>query len=186
MATTIKSGTLKTRVQESIILDGIEQGTSTLNTFSGINSITKRIITITTTESTIATFSAAAASAGHYVAADARYIRFTNKDDANFITLTFRNQDNDEVAIKLDAGQSFIWKQNKFIQDELMEELNENFKRLEGILIKLIDQQKKMQLEQKGIENSYKTLVEIIASLSGNGLKDKFMRLQERNENKKY
>ena len=80
----------------------------------------------------------------------------------------------------------FIWKQNKFIQDELMEELNDSFKRLEGILIKLIDQQKKMQLEQKGIENSYKTLVEIIASLSGNGLKDKFMRLQERNENKKY
>jgi len=80
----------------------------------------------------------------------------------------------------------FIWKQNKFIQDELMEELNENFKRLEGILIKLIDQQKKMQLEQKGIENSYKTLVEIIASLSGNGMRDKFMRMQERNENKKY
>ena len=80
----------------------------------------------------------------------------------------------------------FIWKQNKFIQDELMEELNDSFKRLEGILIKLIDQQKKMQLEQKGIENSYKTLVEIIASLSGNGLKDKFMRMQEKNENKKY
>ena len=80
----------------------------------------------------------------------------------------------------------FIWKQNKFIQNELMEELDENFKRIENILIKLIDQQKKMQLEQKGIENSYKTLVEIIASLSGNGLKDKFMRLQERNENKKY
>tara|TARA_Y100000310_G_C20217502_1_gene594200 strand:+ start:63 stop:371 length:309 start_codon:yes stop_codon:yes gene_type:complete len=80
----------------------------------------------------------------------------------------------------------FIWKQNKFIQNELMEELDENFKRIEGILIKLIDQQKKMQLEQKGIENSYKTLVEIIASLSGNGMKDKFMRLQERNENKKY
>jgi len=80
----------------------------------------------------------------------------------------------------------FIWKQNKFIQNELMEELDENFKRIENILIKLIDQQKKMQLEQKGIENSYKTLVEIIASLSGNGMKDKFLRMQERNENKKY
>ena len=80
----------------------------------------------------------------------------------------------------------FIWKQNKFIQNELMEELEENFKRIEMILIKLIDQQKKMQLEQKGIENSYKTLVEIIASLSGNGMKDKFLRMQERNENKKY
>jgi len=80
----------------------------------------------------------------------------------------------------------FIWKQNKFIQDELVKEMRSSFDTLTGILVKLIDQQKKMQLEQKGIENSYKTLVEIIASLSGNGLKDKFMRLQERNENKKY
>ena len=80
----------------------------------------------------------------------------------------------------------FIQKQNKFIQDELQKELRESFTRVEGIIVKLIDQQKKMQLEQKGIENSYKTLVEIIASLSGNGLKDKFLRMQERNENKKY
>tara|TARA_R100000458_G_C8278259_1_gene254167 strand:+ start:3168 stop:3473 length:306 start_codon:yes stop_codon:yes gene_type:complete len=71
----------------------------------------------------------------------------------------------------------FIWKQNKFIQDELMEDLEERFKRLEGILIKLIDQQKKMQIEQKGIEKSYKGLVDIISKLmnrnGGNGFKDK-------------
>ena len=70
----------------------------------------------------------------------------------------------------------FIQKQNKFIQDELSKEMRESFGRVEGIIIKLIDQQKKMQLEQKGIENSYKTLVEIIASLSGNGLREKFVR----------
>ena len=80
----------------------------------------------------------------------------------------------------------YIWKSTKFIQDELQKELRESFARVEGIIVKLIDQQKKMQLEQKGIENSYKTLVEIIASLSGNGMKDKFMRMQERNDNKKY
>ena len=80
----------------------------------------------------------------------------------------------------------FIQKQNKYIQDELSKEMRESFGRVEGIIIKLIDQQKKMQLEQKGLENSYKTLVEIIASLSGNGLKDKFLRMQERNDNKKY
>ena len=80
----------------------------------------------------------------------------------------------------------FIQKQNKYIQDELSKELRESFGRVEGILIKLIDQQKKMQLEQKGIENSFKTLVTIIAELSGNGLKDKFLRMQEKNENKKY
>tara|TARA_R100000808_G_C2139791_1_gene147671 strand:+ start:473 stop:781 length:309 start_codon:yes stop_codon:yes gene_type:complete len=80
----------------------------------------------------------------------------------------------------------FIQKQNRYIQEELSKELRESFGRLESILVKLIDQQKKMQLEQKGIENSYKTLVTIIAELSGNGLKDKFLRMQERNENKKY
>ena len=80
----------------------------------------------------------------------------------------------------------FIWKQNRFIQDELQKELRESFNRVESIIVKLIDQQKRMQLEQKGIENSFKTLVEVIAALSGNGLKDKFMRMQEKNENRKY
>ena len=80
----------------------------------------------------------------------------------------------------------FIQKQNKFIQDELQKELRESFTRVESIIVKLIDQQKKMQLEQKGLENSYKTLVEVIAKLSGNGLREKFLRMQERNENKKY
>lgn len=80
----------------------------------------------------------------------------------------------------------FIQKQNKFIQDELQKELRESFTRVESIIVKLIDQQKRMQLEQKGLENSFKTLVEIIAALSGNGLKDKFLRMQEKNDNKKY
>ena len=109
MATTIKSSTLRVKIQESIMLDGSEQGTVTTKAISGINAISKRLVTVTATEAVIATFSAAVASAGHYTAADVRYMRFTNKDDTNFITLTFRNQDNDEAAIKVDAGQSFIW-----------------------------------------------------------------------------
>ena len=40
----------------------------------------------------------------------------------------------------------FIWKQNKFIQDELQKELRESFERVEGIIIKLIDAQKGMQM----------------------------------------
>ena len=72
----------------------------------------------------------------------------------------------------------FIWKQNKYIQDDLSADLKDKHERLEGILIKLIDQQKRMQIEQKGLERSYKTLIEVIAKLSGNGLKDKFLRMQ--------
>ena len=109
MATTISNATLTVTLTESITLNGSQQGATNTNTFASIDEISKRILKVTTTESTVATFSSAVASAGHYVAAEVRYIRFTNKDDTNFLTLTFRNQDNDEVAIKLDAGQSFIW-----------------------------------------------------------------------------
>jgi hypothetical protein len=103
--------TLKVKIQEDILLDNQDYGSKRILEISSINEISKRILTITTTESTIATFSSAAASAGHYIASDVRYIRFTNLEASggNFITLTFRNQDNDEVAIKLDASQSFVW-----------------------------------------------------------------------------
>lgn len=76
----------------------------------------------------------------------------------------------------------FIQKQNKYIQDELSKEMRESFSRVEMIIIKLIDQQKLMQIEQKGLERSYKTLVEIIAKLSGNGLKHKFLNMLNKKE----
>ena len=76
----------------------------------------------------------------------------------------------------------FIQKRTAFIEKELLENIDEHFSRLEGILIKLIDQQKKMQIEQKGIERSFKTLIRIMAELSGNGLRDKFLRMQEKKE----
>ena len=109
MATTISPAVLTVSVSETITLNGSQQGATNTHTFSGINEIQKRILTITTNEATIATFSGAVASAGHWNDGAVRYIRFTNKDDTYFVTLTFRNQDNDEVAIKVDAGQSFIW-----------------------------------------------------------------------------
>ena len=59
----------------------------------------------------------------------------------------------------------FIWRQNQFIQNELMEELDQDFKRLEMIIIKLIDQQKKIQIEMRGIVKSYQSLVEIVTKL---------------------
>ena len=62
----------------------------------------------------------------------------------------------------------FIWKQNQFIQKELMEELDQDFKRLEMIIIKLIDQQKKIQIELRGIIKSYQSLVDIVTKLIRN------------------
>ena len=80
----------------------------------------------------------------------------------------------------------FIWKQNKYIQQDLTKDLHVKFNRIESIvdkdlrqiIIALINQQKKMQIEMRGIKKQYETLSDIITTLlqkmSGNGFKDKF------------
>jgi len=68
------------------------------------------------------------------------------------------------VAVAMAFGY-FIWKQNKYIQDDLTKDLNQQFQRLEGIIIQLINQQKKMQLEVKEMKSSYDALVKIITNL---------------------
>ena len=85
------------------------------------------------------------------------------------------------IAVAIAFG-FFIWKQNKFIQDELQTELRESFDRVEGIVVKLIDAQKHMQLEQKDTKASFHAIVEILSSLSGNGLKEKFVRKRRGND----
>tara|TARA_Y100001973_G_C5183600_1_gene326414 strand:+ start:137 stop:418 length:282 start_codon:yes stop_codon:yes gene_type:complete len=65
----------------------------------------------------------------------------------------------------------FIWKQNQFIQKELMEELDESFKRLEGIIIKLIDQQKITQMDIKRIKGYIEGIEDIMQRLTGGKLK---------------
>tara|TARA_Y100000004_G_scaffold195984_1_gene264569 strand:+ start:373 stop:714 length:342 start_codon:yes stop_codon:yes gene_type:complete len=83
----------------------------------------------------------------------------------------------------------YIWKQNKWIQDDLTKDIHRKFnmthdvvdKDLRMILIKLIDQQKLMQLQLTGLEKSHKTMekifIDIIGKLmdkdSGNGFKKK-------------
>ncbi len=57
----------------------------------------------------------------------------------------------------------FIWKQNKFIQDELMEEIDERFKREESILIKLIDNSKISEMKLTDLNGSVKLLLHYLA-----------------------
>ena len=68
------------------------------------------------------------------------------------------------VAVAMAFG-FFIWKQNKYIQDDLTKDLNQQFSRLEGIIIQLINQQKKLQLEVKKMSSSYDALVKIVTNL---------------------
>ncbi len=109
MASTVTAGTLFVTITERVRLGTRDFSGTQTKSIASVNEIYKRIMTITTNEATIVTMSGAVASAGHFNDSFVRYMRFTNLDDTNFITLTFRNQDNDEAAIKLDAGNSFIW-----------------------------------------------------------------------------
>ena len=70
----------------------------------------------------------------------------------------------------------YVKAQNAWIHNELQTELRESFGRLEGILIKLIDAQKGMQMNQSEIKAKISAIIEIMASLSGNGLKEKFVK----------
>ena len=75
------------------------------------------------------------------------------------------------VAVSMAFGY-FIWKQNKFIQDELMEELDERFKRLEGITIKLIDQIKSTQLDFQALKGYVEGIEHILKKLFKKQYKD--------------
>tara|TARA_R100001594_G_scaffold14555_3_gene30996 strand:+ start:5026 stop:5313 length:288 start_codon:yes stop_codon:yes gene_type:complete len=69
----------------------------------------------------------------------------------------------------------FIWKQNQWIQNDLKKDMETQAERLEGIVIGLINAQKKLQTdfgkELSRLEGSYRALTVIIQKLSGNGLK---------------
>ena len=108
MATTLTSATLNVWIKENISLNGRQQGSESVVSIPDINEISKRIVTVTTTETTILTFSSAI-GAGTYIAANVKYLRITNLDDTNHIMLTFKDEDNTEFRIKVDAGHSFIY-----------------------------------------------------------------------------
>ena len=64
----------------------------------------------------------------------------------------------------------YIWHQNKFLQEQLMQELDESFTRLEQIIVKLIDQQKVTQLDIKRITGYMECIEDIMAKLTGKRL----------------
>ena len=68
------------------------------------------------------------------------------------------------AAIAMAMGY-FIWRSQTYIQDELSKDIANKFERLEGIIIALINQQKKMQIELRGIKSKYEALVDIVLKL---------------------
>ena len=109
MASTITAATMTVTINESITLNGKNQGGTQTSTISSINEVLNHIVSCTTDKNEVLGFIASGTAKGSFLEANVRYMRFTNLDDANHVVLFFTNESDDEVAIKLDYGQSFIW-----------------------------------------------------------------------------
>ena len=112
MASTLTAATLTVKHTESITLNGQEQGGTNTFTVASIAQVSKRQITCPSgTHTGICKFGATTGGATNelFDVGDVKYIRFTNKDDTNHISLIFKNEDNDEFQVKLDKGQTFVF-----------------------------------------------------------------------------
>jgi len=108
MATTISNATLTVTISEDITLNSTQQGGTVTQTISNINEVDRRIFTAPTSEVDIIGFDGSANSMGTYLNTAVKYIRITNLDDSNFVTLGVSDTGSDTFFVKLEAGQSFF------------------------------------------------------------------------------
>ena len=78
--------------------------------------------------------------------------------------LTIIDQYGLPIAITIAFGY-FIWKQQTWIQKELVDDLEQQFRRLEGIIIKLIDQQKITQMDIKQVKGYIEGIEDLLSRL---------------------
>ena len=107
MATTLTAATLTVTLTETISLNGKDQGATNSFTVASINEIYKHIVTATTTATTFLKFGTAA-SAGTLIRANVSYLRITNLDDTNFVTVGLSDDSADTAYLKLEKGQSMV------------------------------------------------------------------------------
>tara|TARA_R110000824_G_scaffold38477_1_gene117470 strand:- start:1009 stop:1458 length:450 start_codon:yes stop_codon:yes gene_type:complete len=107
MATSLTPATLTITHTESILLGGSDRGSTHTQTVASVAEYTNRIVNIGTAETDIVGFGAANGQ-GTYVRTDVKYMRFSNLDDTNYITIGVSKTGADTAYFKLEAGQTFI------------------------------------------------------------------------------
>jgi hypothetical protein len=106
MASTIVNATLSVVITESVTLNGKAYGNINNLSIPNVNEVDERIMTIPTSEVGVVTFGTAA-GAGTFVRSNVKYLRITNKDDTNFISLHITSA-TDDAWFKVEAGKSFM------------------------------------------------------------------------------
>ena len=119
MASTIANSTLTVTVTESLTLNGSNHGSTKKMTIAGVNEVSKRIVTVlASTDSTqIYKGHASIASIGQFIYGNVKYIRITNLDDTNAVSIHIEDTTNTlysqflipagHVFFLTDAGSSY-------------------------------------------------------------------------------
>ena len=106
MASTISAATLTVTHTEALTLNGVDRGVTNTLTIASVNEVDHRIVTVDTrAPRTLVTLGDNVVS-GTFVKTSVKYIRLTNKDDTNFVTLGLLNGSSEAVFFKLEAGQT--------------------------------------------------------------------------------
>ena len=104
----VGTGTLTVNISESVTLGGKRYGNSVTKTVASINDVYERIITCPTSEITLYTTHASAVSGAQFDEDLVQYVRVTNHDASNFVTLRITDAESNEFVYKLEAGASFV------------------------------------------------------------------------------
>ena len=119
MATKVTPATLTVRISESITLNGVSYGGANTFTKSSCGQVDQRIMNVVHNANTeIASFGSADAKGG-VVAANLQYIRITNLDDTNFISvIIYDSGAGHEAAIKVEPNSSFFFTTDDFYAND--------------------------------------------------------------------
>ena len=108
MASTLSNATLTVTVTESLTLNGSDHGSTKKMTIAGVNEVSKRIITTLTTGTQIYKGHETVASFGQFIYSNVKYIRITNLDDTNPVTIHIEDTTNTTYAqFLIPAGHVF-------------------------------------------------------------------------------
>ena len=98
--------TLTVTIKEELILNSAERGSTNTIDITGITQLDHRIVKVGTVEQSLALFDTSEA-AGQFADNSVDYVRITNLDTTNYITLRMTSADKEYFA-KIAAGDSFI------------------------------------------------------------------------------
>jgi len=119
MSTTVSATDLTVTITEAITLGGVARGSTTTATIGSIGEISNRIMSIShATNGTEIVSISTAAGIGTYDKTAVKYLRITNLDDTNFITLQMTDSSSHHWELKLEAGKSFTIGDTSSIDDQ--------------------------------------------------------------------